>query len=174
MDYKMGQIKEKIKNLDKYFWLVVLSYGMYIILEQSFLTMFSEWVFWGSCCGTLVIIMLLIYLFEKSIKFIKAIKISALIFLCVWNLIYLFARCNVNTHKPICAIVPLNGYYTRPGSGVLFSYKGYKFNRKVSIGKALSKYGEDLIHKCDIELSLYEVDGLPDFYYINYVDIVAK
>ena len=170
----MGQIKEKIKNSDKCVWLVVLLLGMYIILEQAFLTMFSKWMFWLSCCGTFIVIMLFFYLFEKNIKFIKVIKASAIIFLCVWNFIFLYAHFNVNTYKSVHAIVPLNGYYTARGSGVLFSYNGYKFKRSLRLRDALSKYGEDLIHKCNLELSLYEVDGLPDFYYINYIDIVAK
>lgn len=105
----------------------------------------------------------------------KAVTITAIVFLCAWNLIYLYAYYSMNTHTPIYIIVPFKTHYSpRHGDCVSFSYKGYKFYRKLRLRDMQSKYGENLTSKCNLELSLYKVDAFPYFYYINYIDIVEK
>ena len=79
---------------------------------------------------------------------------------------------SISAHNTIEVIVPINGYYTRRVDGVLFSYKGYKFNRTLNISDVLTKYGKDVTKECELKLSLYEV--YENFYYINYIDIVKK
>lgn len=166
---------EKMNKSAIYSWLIIALLGIYINLEQSFLTILSEWWFWLSLCGILLFCLVLIYLFEKSINYIKAVTIFAIMFLCAWNLIYLYAYYSMNTHTPIYIIVPFKTHYSpRHGDCVSFSYKGYKFYRKLRLRDVQSKYGENLTSKCNLELSLYKVDAFPYFYYINYIDIVEK
>ena len=68
-----------------------------------------------------------------------------------------FSNYSISAHKTIEVIVPINGYYTRRVDGVLFSYKGYKFNRTLNISDVLTKYGKDITKECELKLSLYEV-----------------
>ena len=155
-----------------YSWLIIVLLAIYIHFRGTFLTMFSDW--WNLLSFSIVylIIILLIYLLEKSIEYIRAIIISAIVFLCAWNTIYLYAYCNRSTDNAIHTTVPLNGYGTRPVHKVLFTYKGYKFEKVVNLKDVISKYGDDLKNRFELELSLSEVDALPNFYYINYIDVV--
>lgn len=155
-------------------WIIIVLLDIYLILKNRFLEMFSDWWFWLSYSGVLLTIILLIYLYEKRIKYIKAIKIATIIFLCAWNLLYIYAYYNVTPHKTIHTIVSLRGYGIRRREDVLFSYKGYKFDKNTRVWDAVDKYGEDLIHKCKLELSLCEVNNFPYLYYINYIHIVEK
>ena len=68
-----------------------------------------------------------------------------------------FSNYSISAHNTIEVIVPINGYYTRRVDGVLFSYKGYKFNRTLNISDVLTKYGKDITKECELKLSLYEV-----------------
>ncbi len=145
---------------------------MYMYLRLNFLITFSDWWIALSYCGAFLIVMLLIYFHEKCIKYLKVIIISTIAFLSVWNIIYLYGYYNIGAHEAIKATVPLSGYYTWRTDGVLFSYKGYKFNRTLNITDVISKYGKDLTKKCELELSLTEV--FPNLYYINYIDVVEK
>ena len=164
----------KLTKSDMYLWLIIVLLAIYIRFRGTFLTMFSDW--WNLLSFSIVylIVILLIYLLEKSIEYIRAIIISAIVFLCAWNTIYLYAYCNRSTDKTIHATVPLNGYGTRPVHKVLFTYKGYKFEKVVNLKDVISKYGDDLRNIFELELSLSEVDALPNFYYINYIDVVKK
>ena len=168
----MRRRKLKISKKDVELWLIIVLLGIYIYLDLNFLTTFSDWWIVGSYCGVLLIVMLLTYLLGKSIEYLKAIKISAIAFLGIWNIIYIYGYCNISTHKTINVTVPLSGYYTGRIDGVLFSFKGYKFNRSLNLADAISKYGEELPNKCELELSLSEV--FTNFYYINYIDVVEN
>ena len=44
---------EKMNKSAIYSWLIIALLGIYINLEQSFLTILSEWWFWLSLCGIL-------------------------------------------------------------------------------------------------------------------------
>ena len=66
-------------------------------------------------------------------------------------------RCSSTTTQTIWVAVVINGYYTRRVDGVLFSYKGYKFNRTLNISDVLTKYGKDVTKECELKLSLCEV-----------------
>ena len=140
-------------------WLIIVLLAIYIRFMGTFLTMFSDWWNFLSFSVVYLIVILLIYLLEKSIEYIRAIIISAIVFLCAWNTIYLYAYCNRNTDKAIHATVSLNGY---------------KFEKVVNLKDVISKYGDNLRNICELELSLSEVDALPIFYYINYIDVVKK
>lgn len=166
--------KRKLTKSNMCTWLIIVLLGIYIRFSGTFLTMFSDW--WNLLSFSIVylIVILLIYLLEKSIGYIRAIIISAIVFLCAWNTIYLYAYCNRSTNKAIHATAPLNGYGTRPVNKVLFTYKGYKFQKVVNLKDVISKYGDNLKNRCELELSLSEVDALPNFYYINYIDVVEK
>lgn len=52
---------EKMNKSAIYSWLIIALLGIYINLEQSFLTILSEWWFWLSLCGILLFCMVLIY-----------------------------------------------------------------------------------------------------------------
>ena len=166
--------KRKLTKSDWYSWLIIVLLAIYIRFRGTFLTMFSDWWNLLSFCVVYLIVILLIYLLEKSIEYIRAVIISAIVFLCAWNTIYLYAYCNRSTDKAIHVTVPLNGYGTRPVHKVLFTYKGYKFEKVVNLKDVISKYGDNLRNICELELSLSEVDALPFFYYINYIDVVRK
>lgn len=166
--------KRKLTKSDLYSWLIIVLLAIYIRFRGTFLTMFSDWWNLLSFSVIYIIVILLIYLLEKSMEYIRAIIISAIVFLCAWNTIYLYAYCNRSTDKAIHATVPLNGYGTRPVHKVLFTYKEYKFEKVVNLKDVISKYGDNLRNICELELSLSEVDALPKFYYINYIDVVKK
>lgn len=153
-------------------WLIIVLLAIYIYLRTSFLITFCDWWITLSYCAIFIIIMPLLYLLEKSIKYLKAIIISTIVFLSAWIIIYMYGYYNIDTHKSFNVTVPLKGYYLRRGDYVLFSYKGYKFSRRIRLKDALTKYGEDLPDKCELELSLCEV--FPNFYYINYIDVVER
>lgn len=166
--------KRKLTKSNMCTWLIIVLLAIYIRFMGTFLTMFSDWWNLLSFSVVYLIVILLIYLLEKSIEYIRAIIIHAIVFLCAWNTIYLYAYCNRNTDKAIHATVSLNGYGTRPVPKVLFTYKGYKFEKVVNLKDVISKYGDNLRNICELELSLSEVDALPIFYYINYIDVVKK
>ena len=121
--------KRKLTKSNMCTWLIIVLLAIYIRFMGTFLTMFSDWWNLLSFSVVYLIVILLIYLLEKSIEYIRAIIISAIVFLCAWNTIYLYAYCNRNTDKAIHATVSLNGYGTRPVPKVLFTYKGYKFEK---------------------------------------------
>lgn len=50
---------EKMNKSAIYSWLIIALLGIYINLEQSFLTILSEWWFWLSLCGILLFCMVL-------------------------------------------------------------------------------------------------------------------
>ena len=75
-----------------------------------------------------------------------------------------FSNYSISAHNTIEVIVPINGYYTRRVDGVLFSYKGYKFNRTLNISDVLTKYGKDITKECELKLSLYELYETLDFF----------
>lgn len=153
-------------------WLIIVLLAMYTYLRLNFLITFSDWWIALTYCGIVLIITLSIYLYKKNIEYIKVIKLSTIVFLSAWNLLYLYGYSNIGNHDTINVTVPLKGYYTRRIDGVLFSFKGYKFDRSIKLTDVLSKYGDDLPNKCEIELSLERI--FPNFYYINYIDIVEK
>lgn len=168
----MKQIKEKRNKSNMCIWLIIVLLAMYMYLRLNFLITFSDWWIALCYCGVFLVFMLLFYLLGKSIKYLKIIEISTIAFLSVWNIIYLCGFYCISAHNTIEVIVPINGYYTRRVDGVLFSYKGYKYNRPLNISDVLTKYGKDVIKECALKLSLYEV--YENFYYINYIDIVKK
>lgn len=153
-------------------WLIIFLLAIYMYLRLNFLITFSDLWIVLCYCGVFLFFMLLFYLLENSIKCLKIIEISTIVFLSIWNIIYLYGYYSISAHNAIDVTVPLNGYYTRRVDGVLFSYKGYKFNRTLNISDVLTKYGKDLTKECELKLSLYEV--FENFYYINYIDVVEK
>ena len=168
----MKQIKEKRNKSNMCTWLIIVLLAMYMYLRLNFLITFSDWWIALCYCGVFLVFMLLFYLLGKSIIYLKIIEISTIVFLSVWNIIYLCGFYSIGAHNTIEVIVPIYGYYTRRVDVVLFSYKGYKFNRTLNISDVLTKYGKDITKECELKLSLYEV--YENFYYINYMDIVKK
>ena len=168
----MKMINEKISKSDVCIWLIIALLAIYIHLRSNFLITFSNLWIALSYCGIILIIMSLIYLYKKNVKYIKVIKLSTIVFLSAWNILYLYGYSSVSKHQIINVTVPLKGYYTRRIDGVLFSYRGYKFDRTINLTDVLSKYGDDLPNKCELELSLEQI--FPNFYYIKFIDIVEK
>lgn len=168
----MKLINGRISKSNLFTWLIIVLLAMYIYLRLNFLITFSDWWLALSYCGVVLITILLLYLYNKNINYVKVIKLSTILFLSAWNITYLYGCSSVSIHDTISVTVPLRGYYTHRMDGVLFSYEGYKFDRTINLTDVLSKYGDDLPNKCELKLSLEQI--FPNFYYINYIDIVEK
>ena len=79
--------KRKLTKSNMCTWLIIVLLAIYIRFMGTFLTMFSDWWNLLSFSVVYLIVILLIYLLEKSIEYIRAIIISAIVFLCAWNTI---------------------------------------------------------------------------------------
>lgn len=82
-----------------------------------------------------------------------------------WIAIYTYGFAVQSEKKKQTYVVPLSGYYTRRIDGVIFYFKGDKFDRKYSIQELADQYGERLLDSHEVHLTLTKV--LPDVYYLE-------
>lgn len=69
-------------------------------------------------------------------------------------------------------VVSLNGYYTRKINGVVFYFKGDKFDRKYDIQELVDKHGRKLFDSHEVHLTLTK--ALSDVYYLNNISVKPK
>lgn len=164
--------KREVSKSDIYSWTIIVLLAIYIEFRKCFLLTFSDWAIMLIYFVVVHIILLLVYLKKRSIDYDKVMAVSTIVLLIAWNMTYLCAYSNTGKHQPIITTVPLRGYITHGPNRVLFRYKGYKFDVPKNLKEVISKYDDDLLNKCELELSLEEV--YPDVYYINYIHVIGK
>lgn len=134
--------------------------------------------FYAIVIGMLCVICLLtiwlitFYKTQKKICIHMLVKLMISLFLCSWVAIYLYGLGIQSEKEKQMCIVSIDRYYTRRLDGIIFSFKGKKFDRKYPIEKFRSQYGETLLDSCKLHLTLTEI--MPDIYYINKLHIAHE
>lgn len=168
----MKQKRIKKNNPNTYIWSTIILLAIYMYLRLSFLTTFNDWWIVVSFIVVVILIIVILFIKMRALNFIKIAKVSSITFLIIWNIVYLYGKYLTIDNLSFTVCTDLNGYYTSRIDGVLFSYRGYKFDRPLNLTDVITKYGDNLTKECKVELCLKEV--FPNFYYINYISIIKK
>ena len=89
-----------------------------------------------------------------------------------WICLYSYGLCVKDNAESIVCTLQLEGYYTRRGGSVFFTFKGWRFEKKCNLSKKKDKNVDEHPEKYDVHLRLLNV--LPEIYYIDRMYIKEK
>lgn len=109
---------------------------------------------------------------KKKINIGICIKMAISLYLFCWVAIYSYGFVVQSKKDKHTYVVSLNGYYTRKINGVVFYFKGDKFDRKYDIQELVDKHGRKLFDSHEVHLTLTK--ALSDVYYLNNISVKPK
>lgn len=82
-----------------------------------------------------------------------------------WICLYSYGLCIKDNAESITCTSQLEGYYTRRGGSIFFTFKDWRFEKKFSLRNMKDKNINEHPEKYDVHLRLLNV--LPEIYYID-------
>lgn len=82
-----------------------------------------------------------------------------------WICLYSYGLCVKDNAESIACTLQLEGYYTRRGGSIFFTFKDWRFEKNCSLRKMKDKNIDEHPEKYDVHLRLLNV--LPEIYYID-------
>lgn len=164
-------MKMKMKKESKYVrvptWMMIV-FLIFYYLRQRYLVTTDNYdiiICLASFIVTVIYYFCMLFVIKKKKSMLHCFIVLFWLVVGGWICLYSYGLCIKDNAESIACTLQLEGYYTRRGSSVFFTFKDWRFEKKFSLRNMKDKNINEHPEKYDVHLRLLNV--LPEIYYID-------